>query len=701
MKAFAFLTIISIFLISCHKIEINPDVEDPTSTRELIIDNDFDWQSQVNSFLTVNINSSTGRDGEPILMYDSEYKLVAKAIIENSKAIFKSQIPSQIMQVVIFLPSTRASLVVSNFGGNKSITFNADSQYKTKSLNDFASPDCNTDCGTTNSAANQNFNVNNGESICLTGSINGNLTMSGSCTLKICGTANINNLNLNGNGQKIIIITNFGIFNINNLGLGSNLEILNYSENFRVSGSASILGKLNNYGKITVAGLNVNNGGYFENYGDLIVNGDLNSSEIFLNYGSVNISGNFTLNTSECENYCKIVSNGNTSINFNFKNDGYLKSGGNMVINGSGKVEMAQGAMLSTKNLTLNGWIDGGASGGQIKVTNLSTINGSGKITGIIDFCDENGIEGNNGFIGSSVTNCQGYVPKSECNPEGYGFPNQVDSDNDGVVDALDDYPSNAAICIQNFSPYNGFKTIAFEDLWPSIGDFDFNDLMIKTRVEYKSNSQNELVGAKITIVLSALGAGIHNGIGLQFLDKSNNQITNIVASVDGGVLDAADMDCIKITNDVFNELSHYYTNTDPLKASIPDTLVLNILFNAGHELGDLTEDFYIFRSNDRGHEIHVLNRRPTGAVSAAKFGTFDDKTDVAAGIFYKSKSNLPWAIEIVDGTGDFMNPMEKVDIINAYSMFSGWATSSGNLNKNWFKSPTQSKVFYQSFAGN
>jgi hypothetical protein len=54
------------------------------------------------------------------------------------------------------------------------------------------------------------------------------------------------------------------------------------------------------------------------------------------------------------------------------------------------------------------------------------------------------------------------------------------DSDGDGVSDQFDDYPDDPLRAFNNFYPSeDGFGTLAFEDLWPGKGDFDFNDMVI------------------------------------------------------------------------------------------------------------------------------------------------------------------------------------------------------------------------------
>ena len=61
----------------------------------------------------------------------------------------------------------------------------------------------------------------------------------------------------------------------------------------------------------------------------------------------------------------------------------------------------------------------------------------------------------------------------------GWGSSND-DTDEDGVSDLFDDYPNDPEKAFDNYSPAEGqFGTLAFEDLWPAKGDYDFNDIVI------------------------------------------------------------------------------------------------------------------------------------------------------------------------------------------------------------------------------
>jgi LruC domain-containing protein len=71
-------------------------------------------------------------------------------------------------------------------------------------------------------------------------------------------------------------------------------------------------------------------------------------------------------------------------------------------------------------------------------------------------------------------------------------------------------------------SSYSG--TLAFEDLWPSTGDYDFNDLVVDYDFKIKNN-QEFVKSITATFVLKAYGASSHNGFGFTLPTLKTNVI--------------------------------------------------------------------------------------------------------------------------------------------------------------------------------
>lgn len=269
--------------------------------------------------------------------------------------------------------------------------------------------------------------------------------------------------------------------------------------------------------------------------------------------------------------------------------------------------------------------------------------------------------------------------------------PTISDADGDGVVDNLDQFPNDPNRAYQSSFPTLGNQFLAFEDLWPATGDFDFNDLVVKNSIVYTKNANNYLVDATITIDLNAVGAGLKNGLGLVFLNTAKQEYNNsIVSGVSGDAAINPNLtNGIVIFSDVFAAQSTYYTNTGTGKDAAPDQFQFTITF-VPNSVKSIIPDFYLFRRDDMSHEIHLDGFSPTSAANSNLLNTVDDHNGT-----YNTENGLPWAIEVVTPAGfRFRHSLEKIDILESYPQFKLWATTKGAVNAVWFENPIDSKVY-------
>lgn len=263
-----------------------------------------------------------------------------------------------------------------------------------------------------------------------------------------------------------------------------------------------------------------------------------------------------------------------------------------------------------------------------------------------------------------------------------------TDADNDGVEDNLDEFPNDPTRAYTSSYPTAGTQKLAFEDLWPHQGDFDFNDMVIDCKVDYSLDANSNLVDAQFTISLQACGAGLRNGLAIQLVNSSRQAISNsIINSISGATQDPDNANGIIIFNDAFAAQSTYYTNTGTGADATPEDFTFTVTFNSGVS-ADIIPDYYIFRSNNRGQEIHLNGFSGTSAADPLLYNTGDDVNGT-----YKTATGLPWAIEVTS-YDSFQHPLEKVDILIAYPNFQTWAESGGLSNLNWFLSPNLAKIF-------
>ncbi len=268
----------------------------------------------------------------------------------------------------------------------------------------------------------------------------------------------------------------------------------------------------------------------------------------------------------------------------------------------------------------------------------------------------------------------------------------EPDSDGDGVIDRLDDYPNDAGKAIANYYPLLGRQFLAFEDLWPAQGDYDFNDLVLSNQVEYSYNKHGKMVEATVRIQINAMGAGIPSGVGVKLYDAKGKPLSgNIVASFTGeGREDAGVENGFILFDNVRDGFDHYFTNTSHNSTGEPKEFEFSITFEPNASPLYLVPDIYMFRTSDRGREIHLPGTPATEEANTSYFGTQEDDNGT-----YRTKNGLPWALELLTPANYyFKHPLEKVDIVSAYPYFQTWAESSGSRYIGWMTLPNSELVY-------
>ena len=332
----------------------------------------------------------------------------------------------------------------------------------------------------------------------------------------------------------------------------------------------------------------------------------------------------------------------------------------------------------------------------------------SNKVTGYVDFFDSNDnwisyknfseSSGNATASGTTPNNCayvQIYIKQKK---KGYiddvvldmTVPN-ADSDGDGVIDSNDEFPNDPTKAYTSKFPTSGYQTLAFEDLWPAKGDFDFNDMVVSNQVVYGLDANGDKVDATFTISLDAAGSGFSNGLAVVFTDGNRQAINqSIITSVSGDAsLDPNVPNGVIVFNDVFLAQTNFYQNNGVGLSGTPDVFTFTIVFNSAVNNQVIIPDTYIFRTLTRGQEVHLDGFTGTPAANSSFNNTIDDVSGT-----YNTDTGLPWAIEIVTANKTFQHPNEKVDILLAYPGFQLWAENGGGVNTTWVTSPVPGLVF-------
>lgn len=258
------------------------------------------------------------------------------------------------------------------------------------------------------------------------------------------------------------------------------------------------------------------------------------------------------------------------------------------------------------------------------------------------------------------------------------------DSDGDSVDDLFDEYPNDAARAYNVYYPsQNTFATVAFEDSWPSKGDYDLNDVVVDFQYQAVTDASNKTKDIKAKYKLRAAGGVYKNGFSVEmpFNVSEVSSVTGNSLGLEAGATKAI----LKVFNNSKAIISGYNTIAN-VKYTETDTILCTLTLGSSKSitLGNFNPFIFVDEAGKgRGYEIHLSGQAPTSLVNTAILGTNSDATTPAKGIYYKTKNNLPFAIAVPER---FVYPWEKTQIVLAHIRFASWAQSGGSSYSEWYK---------------
>jgi LruC domain-containing protein len=329
---------------------------------------------------------------------------------------------------------------------------------------------------------------------------------------------------------------------------------------------------------------------------------------------------------------------------------------------------------------------------------------------------------------------------------DGPNWLGNIDTDGDGIVNPNDDYPHDPLRAFNNYWPATPY-TLAFEDLWPSMGDYDMNDMVVKYRFNSITNANNELVEAFGNFTLVASGASLSKGFGFGLPNAGINDADFSVIiptaqkeegyiTFDGNGTEAGQNGEVVV---IAHEKLPWKGNT--IEGEYFGTYPFWVKFNmiatdktADYFAFDTWNPFFILRVGednfDRRQELHLPGYSPSyiatqwdpnPAVERMYFDTLNDGSNFPTGgasgnLWYKTNENAfswhinfgqyyPWGLDIPD---DFEwaieadsqhNPaagLYRFTLIEAYEYFDDWASSNGTTHTDWYDSPSNTTFVYQ-----
>lgn len=239
----------------------------------------------------------------------------------------------------------------------------------------------------------------------------------------------------------------------------------------------------------------------------------------------------------------------------------------------------------------------------------------------------------------------------------------------------------------QYFPSLKGYATLVFEDLWPYLGDYDFNDLVVDYNIREDLNRSGLITGVQIQLKVVGTLASMRNGFGFQLGVSSS-----LVASVDGAKytrgyteLEANGTES-RQSKAVIIAFEDAKAHHNPDDVSLSELITIDIKFvNGVHrdELGYPPYNPFLLSNGERGREIHLPGYQPTDLVNIPYFLSEDDTSNLIDGRSYIDTGGLPWAVNLPE---TFFYPLDSKGIDETYNNFLDWVESEGLASLDWYK---------------
>lgn len=279
-----------------------------------------------------------------------------------------------------------------------------------------------------------------------------------------------------------------------------------------------------------------------------------------------------------------------------------------------------------------------------------------------------------------------------------------IDSDGDGVKDALDEFPNDATRAFSRYYPgADTWGTLAYEDQWPKRGDYDMNDVVMHYRTREVMNASRQVVALSVDYALQARGGLQNSGFGVHLPGVAAGVVASATLATAGGAAKALASEAgqteatfivtpsVQAQMPVAGAGNCPYANTKagcPTVAAVPYHLEVTFSQPQTSTLFASPYNPFIYRSGRRGQEVHLPGKPATKLADKALFGTADDRSPAGGtgSTTYMDAQRRPWALDMPVA---WQWPLEVTDLLKPYPRFQDWAQSSGVNARDWYLNGT------------
>lgn len=260
------------------------------------------------------------------------------------------------------------------------------------------------------------------------------------------------------------------------------------------------------------------------------------------------------------------------------------------------------------------------------------------------------------------------------------------------IVVALKSNPVEAINVDPDVDPDNNQTTTevlkgvyAFEDLWPSKGDYDMNDVIVRYNYEKTFDKDNNIYAESFILKTFQNFAGKSNGLAFQVIGAGNASTTTYSVRKQGET-------AFSEANFTYEKDDNVYILTENVKENMGTEYKVTLKYDSPIGASAEVRPF-IFRNNADGKrwEVHIPKEQPTSKMDMSFFQVSDDASKPEQNIYYVREGNYPFAFFLsganetdISKLLDKQNEYKRIDQV--YAGYSGWVTSNGKENRDWYK---------------
>lgn len=273
------------------------------------------------------------------------------------------------------------------------------------------------------------------------------------------------------------------------------------------------------------------------------------------------------------------------------------------------------------------------------------------------------------------------------------------DTDSDGVLDIDDAFPNDPQRSGVLRIPRLGEWTLGFEDLYPLVGDADYNDVVIAYHYYYVTNASGLVVDVTGEYHLVGRGATLDHEFGIhipgipnsaagtysveRFLSDGSNTVQNEgPTTLDPAAATGKRFTVFPSTLAALPPIATDFTNVGGVvdRPGAGARLYINFTTPVNwRTLGWVPFDPYIsFVKNGLQTDVHL----PGKDGFPERDASFPTESGPSA---FLDDNGYPWVVSLPAG---WRHPVERKPIWQAYRNFNRWVANGGTRSRNWYRRP-------------